>query len=126
MAGPGAEQESPGFDVRVVYSRSRYWAAPLGEVRRGGCYSLRLSDFSWQEGVGATIEAGLADLARALRYWVEQFDDYEPPSDYPEEPSAIRRIRAAVRRGSLLDELRGGLREPVLDPDDEPPPPVPR
>lgn len=107
-------------DVRALYSRSRWWLTKEGEVRRGGCYVLRLCDFSWECGEGETLEDALVDLGDSLRYWLEHFDDYEPPEDYPEEPPAIQTIRETVRRGELLEWLRAGLREPVLDPLDEP------
>ena len=48
-----------------------------------------------------------------------RFDDYEPPENYEDEPLVISEVRAAARRGDLLEQLRAGLGEPVLDPDDE-------
>lgn len=111
---------SPSLAVDAIYSRSLPWLAPGGEVRFGHCYVLRLRRFTWQRGVGETVAEALADLERALRYWVESFDDCEPPDGYEGEPAVIGELREAIVRGDLLEQLRSGLREPVLDPDDEP------
>lgn len=108
------------FDVVAVYSRSRWWVTKTGEVRRGGCYVLRLHDFSWECGEGETLEEALVDLENSLRHWLEHFDGYDPPEDYPEEPPAIQTIREGVYRGELMKWLRAGLGEPILDPPDEP------
>lgn len=130
MAG-GEERGDRGLlEVAATYSRSRYWTASTGEVLRGGCFILHLRRFTWQRGFGATIEEALMDLAATLRWWVESFDEYDPPEDYPAEPPVVGPVRDALRRGGLLEELRAGVSEPVLDPVDEasvePPPSPPR
>jgi predicted RNase H-like HicB family nuclease len=113
------------LEVAAMYSRSKFWPTTKGEVLCG-CYVLRLRRFSWQHGIGETVEEALGDLATALRYWLESFDEYEPPEDYPGEPPVFGAIRDAVRRGDLLDELRAGLGQAVLDPVDEPTTPAAR
>jgi predicted RNase H-like HicB family nuclease len=94
------------FDVAIQYSRTV------------DVYDARLADFQWGWGYGETEDAAVEELCNSLQQWLERWDgDRE---GFGVESPIVRRLHGAWREGTLLEQLRAGMREAVLDPSDEP------
>ena len=94
--------------MAATYSRSNFFVGSSGNVLRGGYLLVLLG--SPAHGSGPTLEEALSDLLVDVRAWIEG-------GAATALASAARSIDQQERLGQ---ELRSAVREPVLDPSDEP------